>query len=149
MRFVTCACCLWLAAGTSKTFARLRSILAPNVPSRLISQLANLLQNNPQRDETWSSITNAIISSVLAKEYDIRADLSDTDKYLAYFAGALKYSISPHARRPQHTDRLGIYTRVGAWNWATKTMKEDVGKVIGCMLTALGRLRMFSHAFYP
>ena len=88
--------------------------MAPKDPPRWISQLGAFLQDSPPGDETWSRIPNANNSTDFAMARDINADLSDSDKYLALFAGALERSISPHDRRPQYADSLGLHTRVDA-----------------------------------
>ena len=77
--------------------------------------------------ENWPRTTHATNSNVFAKENDIKADLSDTDQYLAFFAAALDSSILPHACRPQRADRLGLNTRMVAWRWVTNQIKENAG----------------------
>ena len=76
---------------------------------RLISKLVTMLRGNPQRDEIRPCAANAPNTTVFAREREIVADLSDKDKYLAFFAGALEYSISPHVRRPQYAELAGIF----------------------------------------
>ena len=70
-------------------------------PSRLIAQLVTMTQGNPQRDEMWPCLANAANTTVSAREREIKADLSDKDKYLAFFAGVSEYPIFPHVRRPR------------------------------------------------
>ena len=93
-------------------------------PSRLVSQLTNFLRDNPRRDEICSRKPNAVASNVFAKERGIKADLSGADKSLAFFAAASEYSIFPRAGRPRYADRLGIYSRMDAWNLSTKQIRE-------------------------
>ena len=86
-----------------------------------------------------SRITSTTNTTVFAKERDIRADLSDTDKYLAVFAGAFEFSVSPHARRLQNGN--GSVNR----SWAIRKI------ALGCMRTARGLLltcmRASSHSW--
>ena len=46
-------------------------------------------------------------------------DLSGADNYLAFFAGALEYSVLPRARRPARAESLGMPTRTSVWDWVS------------------------------
>ena len=95
--------------------------MAPNDPSRLISQVATLLRGNPLEGGLVYCVADAINAAVFAKAREIQADLSDTGKYLAFFAEPLEYSIPPRIRR-----RIKIYTRMNAWNWVTARIKGNL-----------------------
>ena len=55
------------------------------------------------------------------------AGRSDTDTYLAFFTGAIEYSIFRLARCPHCADLLGIRTRMDACNWAAEEIKGNIG----------------------
>ena len=90
------------------------------------SQLEAFLRDSPRGDEIWYCISSATDSSVFAGAHDVNADISDPDNISAFLVGALAYSNFPQFRCPQFADHLGIYSRMDAWTWVAKQIKEDV-----------------------
>ena len=44
---------------------------------------------------------------------------------MAFLTGALEHSNSPHVRRSQYAELMGIHSRADARNWAQKQIKEN------------------------
>ena len=76
-------------------------------------------------------------------------DLFGTDNYLAPFAGALGYSVSPHARRLARVASLGISTRISAWFWAPNKVKENSHDNSGIRADILGAVADLFARFPP
>ena len=148
MRYGSCSFFFWWAAGMYNLFRlTYNGKRASGAPSRLIPQLATFLQGNCHGYEISSCAASTINCAVFAEERFIKADLSDANKYLACFAGALEYSVSPHFRRPQFADCLGNYNRTYARNWFTKEIEKNLGDSNCCAPKAWGPARMFLRAF--
>ena len=116
LRVVRNLCMLHLVgSGDVQHFSIIRNLKMASIdPSRLISQLVRLLQDNPRNQDLLSCVANAINATVFSRGRDIKADLTDADKYLAFPTGTLEFSISPHARRPKRAELIGIRSRADA-----------------------------------
>ena len=86
-----------------------------------------MLRERPQGEELRLGIVSAVDAAVFACEHDRRADLSDADKYLAFFKGALEFVTCPHVRRPQYVASFGIRNRMLAWQRVVTEARENVG----------------------
>ena len=64
----------------------------------MVAALSAVLRGNPHGEELRSGIANAARNTVFLRERDLKADLSDADRYVAFFKGALEFAIFPHAR---------------------------------------------------
>ena len=83
----SCACCLWLARGAQNLLFSWE--MASRDPPRSIAILSESLREDPHGAELWSGVLNAATNTVLARENDLKADLSDADKFLIASRGPL------------------------------------------------------------
>ena len=81
---------LLVGSGGARNFNSLTNRNGAEWPLSSDFAIDKLLRDNPQRDAIWSRNPNAVAPNVFAKERDIEADFSDTDKYLAFHVGALE-----------------------------------------------------------
>ena len=89
--------------------------MASRDPSRVITHLMDMLRENPHGEESRSGILGSVDNTASAREHDLKADLSDADKYFACFTGVLEFAISPRDRCPQYAASHGVRNRTLAW----------------------------------
>ena len=122
--------------------------MASRDPSRVTAIPSELSRGSSQGAKVWSRIINTANNTVLWRERDIKADLSDADKCSAFFAGTIEYAVFPHARCPQFAASLGIRNRTLAWQRVVKDIKANVGGGGRMLADCLGEIAIvFARAF--
>ena len=88
--------------------------------------IQDALRASPDAARLWNQVSEEIQSSSTLGHDQIGVALSDSEKYLQFFTGALEYAMCPHARSPVFAKSFGIANRDIAWGWIAEQIKQDV-----------------------
>ena len=98
---------------------------SPSSP-HLAALIQDVLRASLDAARLWAQASEEIQSPISLGTDEIDVALSDTEKYLQIFMGALEYAILPHARSPVFAKSFGIANRDIAWGWITDQNKQNV-----------------------
>ena len=124
--------------------------MASQVPPRLLEEISEALRASPDAAQLRAGLISSIQYSFFARTDAAKVDISDSEKYLTCFLGALGYALSPslRSRRTNFASAVRINTGDMARNWFVtqdRTNVSDEQRTHARSLTKIADI--FSRAF--